>query len=236
MLLSTAGRGAPEFDLAEAALAVTGDPLPYVSRAALKLLHGLDAFAIDPAGAIALDIGASTGGFTQVLLERDAAHVTAIDVGHGQLHESLAADPRVTSIEGLNARDLTVDHLGGRFPDIIVSDVSFISLKLALPPALGLAALTALLLVAAAILVEHAEIMIGELQEIFRLDAVALHLRIPREALILFQQLGRVSALAVILAVARTRHVRTASAAATAPAAALTIADQTKILTNGWSL
>lgn len=111
----------------------------YVSRAALKLLHGLDAFAIDPAGAFALDIGASTGGFTQLLLERGAAHVTAIDVGHGQMHESLAADPRVTPIEGLNARDLAADRLD-RAPDLLVCDVSFISLKLALPPALALAA------------------------------------------------------------------------------------------------
>lgn len=112
----------------------------YVSRAALKLIAGLDHFGFDPAGCRALDVGASTGGFTQVLLERGAAHVTAIDVGHGQLAASLAVDPRVTSIEGLNARDLTVAELGGTVPDFIVSDVSFISLKLALPPALGLAA------------------------------------------------------------------------------------------------
>lgn len=111
----------------------------YVSRAALKLIAGLDHFGFDPAGCRALDVGASTGGFTQVLLERGAAHVTAIDVGHGQLAASLAVDPRVTSIEGLNARDLTVAELGGTVPDFIVSDVSFISLKLALPPALGLA-------------------------------------------------------------------------------------------------
>ena len=73
----------------------------YVSRAALKLIAGLDHFGFDPAGSLALDIGASTGGFTQVLLERGAAHVTAIDVGHGQMRSALAADPRVTSIEGL---------------------------------------------------------------------------------------------------------------------------------------
>ncbi|MGD9915296.1 MAG: TlyA family RNA methyltransferase, partial [Rhizobiaceae bacterium] len=98
----------------------------YVSRAALKLIAGLDAFGIDPAGLDALDIGASTGGFTQVLLERGAAHVTAIDVGHGQLHETLRNDSRVTSIEGLNARDLTEEHLGVA-PQLLVSDVSFIS-------------------------------------------------------------------------------------------------------------
>lgn len=111
----------------------------YVSRAALKLIAGLDAFAIDPAGRRALDIGASTGGFTQVLLERGAAHVDAIDVGHGQLHPSLRSDPRVAVREGLNARALTLADLGGR-SEIVVSDVSFISLTLALPPALDLAA------------------------------------------------------------------------------------------------
>jgi 23S rRNA (cytidine1920-2'-O)/16S rRNA (cytidine1409-2'-O)-methyltransferase len=124
----------------DAEIAVNDPAGRYVSRAALKLVHGLDTFGIDVNGAVALDVGASTGGFTQVLLERGAAHVTALDVGHGQMHESLAADPRVTSIEGLNARDLTADHLGGRVLDLIVSDVSFISLKLALPPALDLAA------------------------------------------------------------------------------------------------
>ena len=111
----------------------------YVSRAALKLVAGLDAFGFDPRGARALDIGASTGGFTQVLLERGAAHVVAIDVGHGQFDAALAADPRVTSLEKLNARDLTAAHIGDIAPDFIVSDVSFISLKLALPAALGLA-------------------------------------------------------------------------------------------------
>jgi 23S rRNA (cytidine1920-2'-O)/16S rRNA (cytidine1409-2'-O)-methyltransferase len=112
----------------------------YVSRAALKLVAGLDCFGFDPAGCQALDIGASTGGFTQVLLERGTAHVTAIDVGHGQLAASLAVDSRVTSIEGLNARELASNDLDGIAPDFIVSDVSFISLKLALPPALALAA------------------------------------------------------------------------------------------------
>ncbi|TIW17935.1 MAG: TlyA family rRNA (cytidine-2'-O)-methyltransferase, partial [Mesorhizobium sp.] len=86
------------------------------------------------------DIGASTGGFTQVLLERAAAHVTAIDVGHGQMHPEIAGDPRVTVIEGLNARDLSAADLGGLAPDFVVCDVSFISRRLALPPALALAA------------------------------------------------------------------------------------------------
>ena len=112
----------------------------YVSRAALKLIAGLDHFGLDPAGSEALDIGASTGGFTQVLLERGAAHVTAIDVGHGQLDPDLRADLRVTVIEGLNARDLSLADLGGKAPDFLVCDVSFISLTLALPPALSLSA------------------------------------------------------------------------------------------------
>ncbi len=112
----------------------------YVSRAALKLIAALDHFGFDPSGRNALDIGASTGGFTQVLLERGASHVHCVDVGHGQLHPRLAADPRVTGFEGLNARDLETRHLGGASIGAVVSDVSFISLRLALPPALSLAA------------------------------------------------------------------------------------------------
>lgn len=112
----------------------------YVSRAALKLIEGLDRFTIDPADLICLDIGASTGGFTQVLLERGAAKVHAIDVGHDQLHDLLRSDARVVAREGLNARDLSLADLDGDRPDLLVSDVSFISLKLALPPALDLAA------------------------------------------------------------------------------------------------
>jgi len=111
----------------------------YVSRAALKLIAGLDAFGLDPSGCSALDLGASTGGFTQVLLKRGAAHVTAIDVGHGQMDASLKADPRVTCIEGLNARDLSPADVDGRLPNFLVCDVSFISLTKALPPALDLA-------------------------------------------------------------------------------------------------
>lgn len=112
----------------------------YVSRAALKLLAGLKRFAFDVTGLVALDIGASTGGFTQVLLERGAARVHAIDVGHDQLHPRLAGDPRVIRRDGLNARALTLDDLGGERPQVVVSDVSFISLRLALPPALEIAA------------------------------------------------------------------------------------------------
>ena len=123
-----------------AAIILVDDPASaYVSRAALKLIAGLDHFDIPVAGRAALDIGASTGGFTQVLIERGAAHVIAVDVGHGQLHERLRGDPRITNLESLNARELTRDHLGGLKADLVVSDVSFISLKLALPPALDLA-------------------------------------------------------------------------------------------------
>jgi 23S rRNA (cytidine1920-2'-O)/16S rRNA (cytidine1409-2'-O)-methyltransferase len=130
----------PGQSVAPDCLVAVEDPArAYVSRAALKLIAGLDRFALDPSASEALDIGASTGGFTQVLIERGAAHVTAIDVGHGQMHPDIAGDPRVTVIEGLNARDLTAADLGGRVPDFLVCDVSFISLKLALPPALDLA-------------------------------------------------------------------------------------------------
>nr|WP_050765176.1 TlyA family RNA methyltransferase [Fulvimarina pelagi] len=124
---------------AKAEIAVDDPAAGYVSRAALKLIAGLDAFAIEPAGLDCLDIGASTGGFSQVLLQRGAAHVTAVDVGHDQMHESLRNKPRLTAIEGLNARDLTADDLNGHMPNLLVVDVSFISLTLALPPALELA-------------------------------------------------------------------------------------------------
>ncbi|MBN9028139.1 MAG: TlyA family RNA methyltransferase [Rhizobiales bacterium] len=110
----------------------------YVSRAALKLVAGLDHFGYDPTDRTALDLGASTGGFTEVLLERGVRHVHALDVGHGQLHPRVAGRSRVTMREGLNVRDLTEEDIGEPF-DAIVCDVSFISLRLALPPALELA-------------------------------------------------------------------------------------------------
>lgn len=112
----------------------------YVSRAALKLVEGLRAAGVDAQGATALDIGASTGGFTQVLLEAGANHVVALDVGHEQIHPSLRDDGRVTVLEGVNARYLEAETLDGHIPNLIVSDVSFISLTLALPPALKIAA------------------------------------------------------------------------------------------------
>ena len=124
---------------ASAVLAINDPAQAYVSRAALKLTAALDRFGLDPKGLACLDIGASTGGFTQVLLERGAAHVVAVDVGHHQLHPRLRDDPCVTNREGLNARGLTREDIGGHAVGAVVSDVSFISLKLALPPALALA-------------------------------------------------------------------------------------------------
>ena len=111
-------------------------PPPYVSRGGEKLAHALDAFGLDPAGRDCLDVGASTGGFTDVLLQRGAARVIALDVGYGQLHDRLRRDSRVTLLERTNARELRELPFA---PDLVVGDVSFISLKLALPPALALA-------------------------------------------------------------------------------------------------
>lgn len=124
---------------ADDAISVDDPAQAYVSRAALKLLAGLDQWDIDPKGKTVLDLGASTGGFTQVVLQRGAWRVFAVDVGHGQLHPDLADDPRVISLENKNARDLSADDLGGAAIDLIVCDVSFISLTLALPAALALA-------------------------------------------------------------------------------------------------
>jgi 23S rRNA (cytidine1920-2'-O)/16S rRNA (cytidine1409-2'-O)-methyltransferase len=123
----------------DAAIAIADQARAYVSRAALKLKHALDHFALSPEGLHCLDIGAATGGFSEVLLERGARHVTAIEVGHGQLAPALARDPRISLWEGLNARDLEPLHLKAP-PQFIVCDVSFISLKLALPRGLDLAA------------------------------------------------------------------------------------------------
>jgi 23S rRNA (cytidine1920-2'-O)/16S rRNA (cytidine1409-2'-O)-methyltransferase len=124
----------------EAGISVDDPAQAYVSRAALKLIAGLDHFSLSPEGLDCLDIGASTGGFTQVLLERGAGHVVAVDVGHDQLDRRMRDDPRISNLEDLNARALDADHLGARTIEAIVSDVSFISLRLALPPALELAA------------------------------------------------------------------------------------------------
>src|SRR5436309_5729726 len=112
-------------------------PPPYVSRAGHKLANALDRFGIDVAGLDALDVGASTGGFTDVLLQRGARRVVALDVGYGQLHSKIRDDPRVTVLERVNARALTELPYA---PQLVTCDVSFISVKLALPPALALAA------------------------------------------------------------------------------------------------
>src|SRR4051812_32353115 len=106
--------------------------MPYVSRGGLKLAHALDHFALDVRGLRALDVGASTGGFTDVLLQRGAVAVIALDVGTNQLAHKLRIDPRVTSIEQTNARTLDLKMLPFR-PDLVVCDVSFISLTLVLP-------------------------------------------------------------------------------------------------------
>lgn len=132
-------------------LRVHGGPADYVSRAALKLLGALDALVrighpVVVPGARALDVGASTGGFTQVLLERGAAHVVAVDVGHDQLAAELRSDPRVTLVEGCNVRDLRPETLAGPAPVLAVADLSFISLRLAVPPVLGVCAPGAVLL------------------------------------------------------------------------------------------
>ena len=128
----------------DAGIEVSGDVHDYVSRGALKLAAAIEAFGIAPAGRICLDLGASTGGFTEILLRAKAAKVYAVDVGSGQLHPKILADPRVVNLEKTHAKDLT----GALIPDpvdIIVCDVSFISLKKALPFAMALAAPGALL-------------------------------------------------------------------------------------------
>ena len=112
---------------------ISGAPPRFVGRGALKLDHALDAFGVDVAGLRALDAGASTGGFTDCLLQRGAAHVVAVDVGHGQLHERLRADHRVTNLERTNVRHIDLDQIGGPV-DIVVGDLSFISLKLVIRP------------------------------------------------------------------------------------------------------
>ena len=117
---------------ADSEIALTREPERWVGRAALKLLHALDTWPIAVRGRRCLDVGASTGGFTQVLLERGAAQVTALDVGHDQLVATIADDPRVVELSGTNIRDVDAGALGGAF-GLVVSDLSFISLAIALP-------------------------------------------------------------------------------------------------------
>jgi 23S rRNA (cytidine1920-2'-O)/16S rRNA (cytidine1409-2'-O)-methyltransferase len=131
------GHAKPGEQVEEGAELAIERPPPYVSRGGEKLANALDALRIDVAGARCLDVGASTGGFTDVLLQRGAEHVTALDVGYGQLHPRLRADPRVTVLERTNVRELDALPYA---PDLVTCDVSFISVRKALPPALRLAA------------------------------------------------------------------------------------------------
>jgi len=114
-------------------LLIAGPPARFVGRGGLKLDRALDVFSIDVAGMRALDAGASTGGFTDCMLQRGAAEVVAVDVGHGQLHERLRDDPRVRNMERTNIRDITPASIGG-VVDIVVGDLSFISLRLVTAP------------------------------------------------------------------------------------------------------
>lgn len=129
----------PGVQVAEDAPIALAESPDYVSRGALKLAAALEAFRFDPQDRVVLDVGASTGGFTEVLLRRGARHVFAVDVGHGQLHPGLVRDARVTSLEGRDARTLSAREIPERV-GAIVADVSFISLEKALPAALALAA------------------------------------------------------------------------------------------------
>ncbi len=122
----------PSETLAADAAIEASAPHPWVSRGGVKLDAALAQFGIETAGRICLDIGASTGGFADVLLSRGAARVYAVDVGHGQLHRRLAADPRIVAMEGTDARHLAPAHFGEP-PALVTCDVSFISLKLVLP-------------------------------------------------------------------------------------------------------
>jgi 23S rRNA (cytidine1920-2'-O)/16S rRNA (cytidine1409-2'-O)-methyltransferase len=129
---------AGEMLAADAPVELRGQGAPYVSRGGVKLAAGLDIFAIDPAGLVAIDIGASTGGFTDVLLQRGVMRVYAVDVGYGQLDARLRADPRVVVLERTNARKLTAAEVPEAV-DLVVCDASFIALRLVLPAALALA-------------------------------------------------------------------------------------------------
>ena len=129
----------PSRTISEGAAIEYAKPHPFVSRGGVKLAAALDHFNLSPEGLICLDIGASTGGFTEVLLAGGAARVYAVDVGHGQIHSRIRRDPRVVVRDGVNARDLSPAHVP-QAPQAIVADVSFIGLKLALPPALDMAA------------------------------------------------------------------------------------------------
>jgi 23S rRNA (cytidine1920-2'-O)/16S rRNA (cytidine1409-2'-O)-methyltransferase len=122
---------------ADAVIRLKGEDIPYVSRGGLKLEKALDEFTVAVAGRVAVDVGASTGGFTDCLLQRGAARVYAVDVGYGQLAWKLREDPRVVNLERTNIRELATERLGER-PSLAVIDASFISLDKVLPPTLDL--------------------------------------------------------------------------------------------------
>lgn len=128
--------GAPTAE--DLAIEVRGEPHPWVSRGGIKLAAGLEAFKIDPAGMTAVDVGASTGGFTDVLLQKGVAKVYAVDVGHGQLAWKLRNDPRVVVLERINARHLSTAEIPEPV-DLVVCDASFIGLETVLPAPLALA-------------------------------------------------------------------------------------------------
>lgn len=127
----------PGSQVDEAVALVVESPPRFVSRGGEKLAHALEAFAVDPAGRDCLDVGASTGGFTDCLLQAGARRVIALDVGYGQLHPRLRGDPRVTVLERVNAREVTQLPFA---PELVTCDVSFISVRTVLPPLLRLAA------------------------------------------------------------------------------------------------
>lgn len=130
--VTKAGTAIPE----EAPIRLRGEALPFVSRGGLKLAGALEAFAIDPAGWICFDAGASTGGFTDCLLQHGAAKVYAVDVGTNQLHWKLRSDPRVVSMEQVNLRNWEADRIHEHCR-LLVADLSFISLRIAIPPVIA---------------------------------------------------------------------------------------------------
>jgi 23S rRNA (cytidine1920-2'-O)/16S rRNA (cytidine1409-2'-O)-methyltransferase len=168
------GHAKPGEQVDDAAPLEVERPPPYVSRAGFKLANALDAFGVDPAGLDCLDLGASTGGFTDVLLQRGAARVIALDVGHGQLHLRIRDDPRVEVLERTNARTLVELPFE---PRLVTCDVSFISVRSALPPALRLAARgwQALVLVKPQFEAGRAEVRKGVVRD------PAVHARVVRE-------------------------------------------------------
>lgn len=117
----------------DAQLTARGEDHPYVSRGGVKLAGALDGFHVDPRGLVCVDVGASTGGFTDVLLQRGASKVYAVDVGYGQLHDKIRNDPRVVVLERTNARTMTRETLSGEAMDLAVVDASFIGLDKLLP-------------------------------------------------------------------------------------------------------